>query len=95
LSCQLNLVVVGASKRQLGRFRGLDPGVRSLSADPHGRRLKAWGLAQEDLPYFIVREAKSPGTVVLALRVSPVPNDQALVGTVLATLHSLPGGIAQ
>ena len=64
----------------------------ALMDDLDGEFCRKLGLSGGDLPYWMVFDTLGGGQLVMGARISPVGNEQALAGAMLATLHSFPGG---
>jgi hypothetical protein len=91
LSCRLTLVVApGLSTGEL-QEAGIPKG--RIVQDGDGRLRAFFGLGPTGLPYLMVVPSGEPHHPVLACRVSPVAGEQVLMGALLSTLHSFPGGL--
>lgn len=91
LSCGLVLVVPAGLS--IGELREAGIPKERIVQDGDGRLRAFFGLSAADLPYLVVVPSKQPHHPVLACRVSPVADEQVLMGGLLSTLHSFPGGL--
>ncbi|MGC8724173.1 MAG: hypothetical protein ACP5VF_09930 [Acidobacteriota bacterium] len=91
LSCSFKLVVPPGLS--IGELQEAGIPKERIVQDGEGRLRVFFGLAPADLPYLMVVPSAQPRHPVLACRVSPVADEQLLMGTLLTTLHSFPGGL--
>jgi hypothetical protein len=91
LSCRLTLVVPPGLS--IGELQEAGVPKERIVQDGDGRLRAFFGLGPADLPYLMVVPSGEPRHPVLACRVSPVAGEQALMGALLSTLHSFPGGL--
>ena len=81
-----------------GKVRELERlGVRRqhMVMDASGHQAEALGFEKTDLPFWLVLDTKGGLTTVMGGHVSPIYDEQSLAVQLLATLHSVPGGVKQ